>query len=178
MPAPRRLLIWALPALALAVGACGSHGGQRAQPTPRATTTAGAGAGGGAGAPRRVTSAEAAVIRGWSSSLRHGDVGRAARYFALPSVVSNGTPLLKMTTRAQARAFNRALPCGAEVVALERRVHEFVVATFRLTERPGPGECGSGTGALARTAFLIRSGHIVQWLRVPDAPGTGSQNQS
>ena len=57
----------------------------------------------------------------------------------------------------------------------------FVVATFRLTERPGEGECGTGTGNRVRTAFLIRRGKIVKWLRVADpeppseAPG-GSIN--
>jgi hypothetical protein len=42
-----------------------------------------------------------------------------------------------------------------------------VIATFRLTERPGPGRCGAGTGELARTAFRIAGGEIVEWLRVP-----------
>jgi hypothetical protein len=44
----------------------------------------------------------------------------------------------------------------------------FVVATFRLTERPGPGSCEGGVGQLADTAFLIEKRHIVQWLRQPD----------
>ena len=43
-----------------------------------------------------------------------------------------------------------------------------MVATFRLTERPGPGRCGGGVGRLADTAFLIEKRHIVQWLRQPD----------
>ena len=42
-----------------------------------------------------------------------------------------------------------------------------MVATFRLTERPGPGRC-TGVGRLAATAFLIEKRHIVQWLRQPD----------
>ena len=40
------------------------------------------------------------------------------------------------------------------------------LATFRLTERPGPGSCGTGTGATAQTAFLIEDGEIVEWRRV------------
>jgi hypothetical protein len=45
----------------------------------------------------------------------------------------------------------------------------FVIATFRLTERTGPGArpCGA-VGNLADTAFLIEDRHIVQWLRQPD----------
>ena len=38
---------------------------------------------------------------------------RASRYFALPSVVSNGTPPIRLTSRADVRFFNRTLPCGA-----------------------------------------------------------------
>ena len=39
-----------------------------------------------------------------------------------------------------------------------------------LTERPGPGTCGSGTGATARTAFRVKDGKITDWLRVQDLP--------
>ena len=119
---------------------------------------------------KRVTRREAAVIRGWSDTLRRGHVRRAARYFALPAVVVNGTPPLTIRTRAQAEQFNRLLVCGAKVVALERADGHRVLATFRLTERPG-GACGGGTGHLAHTAFLIRDGRIAQWLRTDDASG-------
>jgi hypothetical protein len=162
-------------ALVTGVAGCGSGGDRQAQrtATPRATTTA-------TPAPadpvpdEPVTAAESRAIRGWSDSLRRGHVDRAARYFALPSLVANGTPLLRVRTRAQAAAFNRALPCGAKVVALDRGEHHSVVATFRLTERSGAGRCGSGTGALARTAFRIRDRRIALWLRVP-SPGQGSE---
>jgi hypothetical protein len=159
--------------VALGLAACGSSPGPRPTPSPRASASPAPGGGGGA-AREPVSAAEAAVIRGWSTSLRHGHVARAARYFALPSVVANGSPLLRMQTAEQARAFNRALPCGAKVVRLERDAGHRVIATFRLTERPGPGRCGNGTGALARTAFLVEEGHIVQWLRVPDPPAVDS----
>jgi hypothetical protein len=50
-----------------------------------------------------------------------------------------------------------------------------VTASFDLTERPGAGRCGSGTGEEASTAFVIRDGKIVEWrrvdLEVPAAPG-------
>ena len=52
---------------------------------------------------------------------------------------------------------------------------EFTTATFRLTERPGPGTCGPGTGESAKTSFVIRDGKIVEWRRVgtggAEAPG-------
>jgi hypothetical protein len=108
------------------------------------------------------------VIRAWADTLRRGDVAGASAYFALPATVSNGTPPIELETRAEVELFNRTLPCGARVIATEDAPHGFVIATFRLTERPGRGRCGSGTGATARTALLVRDGHITDWLRVPD----------
>jgi hypothetical protein len=109
------------------------------------------------------------VIRAWADTLRHGDVAKAASYFALPALVENGTPPLRLTTRAQVRAFNASLPCGARLL----RVHSasrYTTAVFRLTERPGPGRCGEGTGRTARTTFVVRNGKIREWRRVPDRP--------
>jgi hypothetical protein len=110
-----------------------------------------------------------AVIDEWVRTLREGDVVGAAELFALPSVVQNGTPPTRLDTRAEAIDFNRSLPCGAELVRA-RRLGRLIAATFRLTERPGAGECGTGAGNLARTAFLVRDGKIVRWLRLPDVP--------
>lgn len=119
----------------------------------------------------------AEVIDDWSSVLREGDVEAAADYFALPSIAQNGTPPIPMQTRGQVIAFNEALPCGAELIEAEED-GEFTIATFELTERPGPGECGAGVGEEAKTAFVIEDGKIVEWRRVvgdevepaPDGP--------
>jgi len=133
-----------------------------------------AGCGGGgseAGAPHIPgTAAPAAdrVIYEWVNALRAGDVERAASYFALPSLAANGTPPLRLATRAETIAFNRSLPCGARLVHADA-AGRFVNATFRLTERPG-GDCGPGTGGTARTAFVIKDGKIVEWRRLPDRP--------
>jgi hypothetical protein len=105
------------------------------------------------------------VIKGWADELRAGNVAAASERFAIPSVIQNGTPPLQLTSRSQIEAFNRSLPCGAtltEAVAADR----FTIATFKLTERPGPGECGNGVGELAKTAFVVRKGLITQWRRV------------
>src|SRR6185312_5974420 len=40
---------------------------------------------------RPASAASVSVIRGWSDALRHGDVHTAAKYFALPSLMVNGT---------------------------------------------------------------------------------------
>jgi hypothetical protein len=157
----------ALPIVAVlvaGVAACGSSGPSGSPTpdprlnltTPKATSTP---------APAPVTRGEAAVIRGWSDTLRHGHVTAAARYFALPSVVANGNDPAVVRTRGQAEQFNRILSCGAKVVRLERAPHNRVLATFRLTDRPGGG-CGPGKGALAYTVFRIRGGRIKEWLRV------------
>jgi hypothetical protein len=107
------------------------------------------------------------VIKGWADELRAGDVAAASKRFAVPTVVQNGTPTLRLTTRSEVEAFNQSLPCGArltEAVSVDR----FTIATFKLTERPGPGECGNGVGETAKTAFVVRKGLITQWRRVVD----------
>jgi SnoaL-like domain len=133
---------------ALALGACGGGDGSDDEQIP-----------GGA------DSADARVIDEWATALREGDIDGASRYFAIPSVAENGPILVRIRDLNDARRFNASLPCGGELV---RAVSEgdFVIATFRLTERPGPGECGSGTGAEAQTAFVIEDGQIVEWRRV------------
>jgi SnoaL-like domain len=108
---------------------------------------------------------DAAVIRDWADTLRRGDVEGASRLFALPATVANGPPRQRLTTRAQVRAFNESLPCGARLLRT-RRKGRYTVARFRLTERRG-GDCGGGVGATAETAFRLRDGRIVEWLRVP-----------
>ena len=57
-----------------------------------------------------------AVIESWVQSLSKGDVGSAAGYFAVPSVVENGGPPLRLRSHADAVAFNGSLPCGAKLV--------------------------------------------------------------
>jgi hypothetical protein len=104
------------------------------------------------------------VIKEWSDTLRAGDVDGAAEFFALPSVAENG-PLLRIRTHDDARLFNASLPCGAILVRAETQ-GDFSTATFELTERPGPGTCGTGTGEHAQTSFVIEDGKITQWRRV------------
>ena len=120
--------------------------------------------------------ADVRVINGWVNSLRHGDVDAAADYFAIPSVAENGPILVRIRSTEDARRFNESLPCGARLVRADS-AGEFTTATFRLTERPGPGSCGPGTGSVAKTSFVIRDGKIVQWRRV-GAGGGGSRAPS
>lgn len=116
------------------------------------------------------------VIDEWVSTLAAGDVEGAAEYFALPSIAENGI-LLQIRDFEDAVRFNASLPCGAELIEAETQ-GAFTTATFRLTERPGPGTCGSGVGGTAQTAFVIEDQLIVEWRRVglpgdqPSAPVT------
>ena len=87
-------------------------------------------------------------------------------------VVQNGTAPLTLTTRQAIEVFNQSLPCGARLTAATD-AGRYTVATFVLTERPGPGRCGSGVGDAAKTAFVIHNGHIVEWRRVVDSETTG-----
>lgn len=174
----------AFAALALVGCGGGDGGGQAAgsQGAPGGGSTgggaSGSGGSGGAGSSQAPTArarpADAAslrVIRGWSDALRRGQVNRATDYFALPSVVENASPPVKLRARRDARAFNRSLPCGAR---LQRayRIGGYTAAVFVLTERPG-GDCGTGTGNQAATAFVIRRGKIVEWRRLADPPTGG-----
>ena len=107
------------------------------------------------------------VIQKWADELRAGDVTSASERFALPTVVQNGTPPIRLANRRQVEAFNQSLPCGAKLTAATPS-GKYVIATFVLTERPGEGECGNGVGEQAKTAFVIHNGLITEWRRVVD----------
>jgi hypothetical protein len=102
----------------------------------------------------------------WSDQLRAGHVDAAARLFAVPAIVENGTPPLELSSRAAVLLFNRSLPCGARLLSTTR-AGRYTVATFVLTNRPGGGGCRGGVGQRAATAFAIRGGKIAEWRRVP-----------
>jgi hypothetical protein len=104
------------------------------------------------------------VIDEWARTLASGDVEGAAAFFAIPSVAENGI-LYAIEDEDDALRFNASLPCGAELIAAETE-GEFTTATFRLTERPGRGTCGDGTGETAQTTFVIDGSKIVEWRRV------------
>ena len=163
---------WIAPLVALGLAGCG---GMSDEERFRLTTPGGDGLVvreiEGSEKPRRgrPTREEISVIRGWADALRAGKVNRASRFFAVPTIVLDGTnPQRTLADMRAVRDFNRGLPCGARLVRAVRGRGSFVVATFRLTERPGSGSCAGGVGRLADTAFVIERRHIVQWRRQPD----------
>jgi len=154
---------------ALALGACGGGGDDEPKPTASAERRSEP-APSPEPAETTLDQADVRIVRAWADTLRRGDVRAAARYFAVPSIVANGTVPLRLKTRAQARFFNRTLPCGAKLIRSEPASGGFFIATFRLTERPGRGKCGTGTGETARTAFRVRGDRITDWRRVEGMP--------
>ena len=152
---------------ASAVGACGGDedGGAAKAPARPAITTLPGDPGSGV-----LDRGAVDVVRRWSDALRHGDVPAATAFFAIPSRAFNGNGIVRLRSAADARAFNESLPCGARLTAVEPSAHGYFIATFVLTERPGPGTCGSGPTDTARTAFRVRGGKITDWIRVGDLP--------
>jgi limonene-1,2-epoxide hydrolase len=159
---PRAAVAAVAASLAMLLVGCGGGGGSTAGSNTSAI-------------PGNADPADVHVIDAWVTALRRGDVDAAAEYFAIPSVAENGPILLHIHTVDQARRFNESLPCGARLIRAES-AGRFTTATFRLTERPGPGICGPGTGGTAKTSFVIHDGKIDQWRRVgvggggPSAP--------
>jgi hypothetical protein len=108
------------------------------------------------------------VINAWLRALRHGDVERAAGYFALPSKFQNSTPVLIVRTKRERIAINLSLPCGAKARKMGG-AGVYTIVTFVLTKRPG-GNCGTGVGGTARGAIRVERRHIKEWYRLPDKP--------
>src|SRR5690348_674303 len=107
-------------AAALLLGACGSGAHSTTtsvrtaashSPSPAPAPGSGGTSTAPAPAPHRAAANAAAVqvIKAWSDALRRGDVRGAARYFALPSVMVNGTgpggQLAVISIRTSAEAF-------------------------------------------------------------------------
>lgn len=155
------MLVWTIIMLAtLGFAGCGDDDGDAASSNEAATSSSTTADG------EDADPEDLKVIEDWSQTLSEGDVEGAAGYFATPSTAENGPVRIEIETLEDAVAFNRTLPCGAEVISA-KTVGEFTSATFRLSERPGGG-CGSGAGGTASTSFVIEDGKIVEWRRIGD----------
>ena len=174
----RSAAAWVAAATAIALAGCG--GGHSSTTTTTTTTLADRQAtpqrselDPPASVPDRATGparAEARrVINAWLRALRHGEVERAAHYFALPSKFQNATPVLTVHTEAERIAVNLSLPCGAKAREMGG-AGAYTIVTFELTKRPG-GDCGTGVGNTARGAIRVERRHIKEWYRLPDKPG-------
>ncbi|HEV2723601.1 MAG TPA: nuclear transport factor 2 family protein [Thermoleophilaceae bacterium] len=111
---------------------------------------------------------EARAIRRWSAALNRGHFERAASYFARGAVVEQQAEV-RLPDRAAAIAFNRSLPCRADVTDVKRR-GATVVAAFRLRSgRAGSGGC---SGA-ARVRFRFSGGKFAEWRQLAEPAADG-----
>lgn len=141
-------------ALMLASGAllCGCFGSGHSRTATRAAHTV---------ALQPAAPADVATVRLWSFLVDDGLVDQAAHMFTVPALVQNGGRPARLTSYAQLRAFNAALPCGARYARSFAR-GPYVVAVWVLVDRPGH-DCGIDYGHEAATEFLVKRGRIAQW---------------
>ncbi len=143
MKLPARLLL----AMALTLAGCSLGQEDRERETPGAAQ-----------------SDEAEAIRAWSSALNSEDYEKAASYFAENAIVEQAGEL-RLRGRDAAIAFNRSLPCKADVTDVEDE-GDTVLAAFRL--RGGPaGGCDGGT---ARVRFRFEKGKFTEWRQLAEPP--------
>ncbi|GAC1435564.1 MAG: hypothetical protein NVSMB51_05240 [Solirubrobacteraceae bacterium] len=114
------------------------------------------------------------TVRAWSQALTRGDQVAAAALFAIPSIAQLDPtgPAGRIGARADARALDESLPCGARLLDARPR-GRYIDALFLLTRRPG-ASC-DGPGATARVAFRISDGKIAEWRRIADEPGDAAR---
>jgi hypothetical protein len=114
--------------------------------------------------PRAGEPGEAEAIRAWSAALNEGDYEKAASYFAEDAIVEQSGEA-RLPDRDAAIAFNRSLPCKAEVTDVEDE-GDTVLAAFRL--RGGPaGGCDGGT---ARVRFRFEGDKFSEWRQLTEPP--------
>lgn len=108
---------------------------------------------------------EASKIRAWSRALNDGDFDAAASFFATGAVVEQ-LEEKRLANRDAAVAFNRSLPCRADVTDVKDE-GETYVAAFKLRDGPG-GPCGGA----ARVRFRFEGGKFAEWrqLSAPASP--------
>lgn len=105
---------------------------------------------------------EEQAVRDWSAALNDERYERAASFFADGAIVEQAREF-KLEDRADAIAFNRSLPCKADVTDVDDE-GDTVLATFRL--RGGPvGGCDGGS---ARVRFRFKHGKFSEWRQLPE----------
>ena len=106
------------------------------------------------------------AIRDWIAALNSERYERAASFFAKDGIVEQAREI-RLEDRRDAIAFNRSLPCKADVTDVDDE-GATLIAAFRL-RGGGPGGCDGGS---ARVRFRFRDGKFSEWrqLAEPQAP--------
>jgi hypothetical protein len=175
-----RVPLAVIAAAAVAAAAQGCGGGHAKRPTPATVTEPPVDAMPAPGLdpkilpPRRVphrgrgpaSPAARHVIDAWLRELRAGHLRRAARYFAVPSVFQNATPVLHLDSEREVQAVVASFPCGA-VATHYAAAGRYTLVRFRLTERTG-GDCHGAAGNTTGGAIRVAGGRIREWYRLYD----------
>jgi limonene-1,2-epoxide hydrolase len=107
------------------------------------------------------------VVRAWSQELNQGDNQAAANLFAPGAQVVQAGTTLRLETRAQAVAWNAALPCSGRIVSIKTS-GDTTSATFVLGDRQ-EHKC-DGPGRRATAIFRVHKGKIVLWHQTSAIP--------
>lgn len=158
---------------ALALGACSLGGSEGEGAAGRDEQASGGDDRAGPAAPppdarpRPGEPEQAQQIRAWSIANNAGRFDRAAAYFAPGAIVEQVTES-RLPDREAAIAFNKSLPCRAEVTDVKEEGDSFVAA-FELSAGRGGGPSCDGN---ARVRFRFRDGRFSEWrqLAEPAAP--------
>jgi len=105
---------------------------------------------------------EEQAVRDWIEALNAERHERAASFFATGAIVEQAREF-RLEDRADAIAFNRSLPCDADVTDIDDEGDTLLVA-FRL-RGSGPGGCNGGS---ARVRFRFRDGKFSEWRQLPE----------
>ena len=100
------------------------------------------------------------VVRAWSQALNSDDNETAGKLFAPGAEVVQGGTAIRLQTRADAIAWNAALPCSGRILSIRSRGNT-ATATFLLGDRRH-SSC-DGPGERATAIFRVRRGKIVLW---------------
>lgn len=151
---------------AVALAACGGGGGDEAEKGERTqTSTAPERSPQISVLPKAGEPQEAGPIRSWSAAVNRGRYREAAAFFAPDAVIEQGREF-RLPGRAAAIAFNKGLPCRADVTDVDDE-GDTVLAAFRLRDGPG-GDCDGS----ARVRFRFRGQRFREWrqLAEPQTP--------
>jgi len=113
--------------------------------------------------PRPGEPEQAEQIRAWSIANNAGQFDRAASYFAPNAIVEQVTES-RLPDREAAIAFNKSLPCRAEVTDVKEEGDSFVAA-FELSAGRGGGPSCAGN---ARVRFRFRGGEFSEWRQLAE----------
>jgi len=114
------------------------------------------------GTPGDADSAEVATIKGWVGALQEGNVAKAAGYFAIPSVVQNGGPPVRIGDR---RYVDGGLCSFTNADALVDQGCDVVIILSPFSSREHGSLLGTALYGPLRSATMLRLSRDAKLLR-------------